>query len=100
MAITTVDKVRPVGPAMLGPQLRAVTATVASGKLTVTAAQLGLATIMGFTGSVNNASTGVGEMVYSTTDLSAPVTSVDLEVISDASDLTAAGQFTGLFWGK
>ncbi len=84
----------------LGPGFVVAHGTVhTDGKQTVTAAQLGLSTIKGFAGAVNNAGTGVGQILYSTTDMAAAVTTMDIEVIKDESTLVSGGQWTAIFWG-
>ena len=99
----TIDRkgyMKVIGGVKLGPNVVHAHGTVhTDGIQTVTAAALGLKNIRGWAGSVNNASTGVGEIVYSTTDMASAVTTMVIEVISDASALVSGGQWTALFWG-
>ncbi len=70
-----------------------------TGKITVTASQLGLKQIIGFCGGIWGAATGVGQMINSTTAyVSGGVTSIDLEMLTDASALVD-DTVSMLFWG-
>jgi hypothetical protein len=72
----------------------------ATGITTVTAAEIGLSKIIGFSASVFGASTGVGELVYSTTAYaSGGVSSILLECINDASALVDR-TVSVMFWGS
>jgi len=100
MAVNRSENVRPIGNSKCAPKQVVFHATMAAtGKLTVTAASIGLKNIRYLVGTADNATSGVGEIAYTTTDLSSPATSVDLEVITDASALVNAGQATFVAYG-
>ncbi len=71
-----------------------------TGKITITAAELGLDFIIGFSAGVWGVATGVGQFVYSTTAYVATgVTSINLELITDASTLID-DTVSLIFWGN
>lgn len=102
--ITNVLNVKTVGPGGT-LSVKQVAADIefgsgATGITTVTAAQLGLKKIIGFTAAVFGASTGVGEFVYSTTTyVAGGVETLVLECINDASALVDR-TVSMLFWGS
>ena len=102
MALTSVGLVKVVGT-KTGPYMVPFAATMgsggAAGKLTITAAQLGLTNVKYCIMSANKAGTGVGEIAYSTTDMSSAVTTFDVEVIKDESTLVSEGQLHGIAFG-
>ena len=72
---------------------------VATGKTTVTAAEVGLRLIEGFAGCPWGMTSGLGSMLTTSTEyVSGGVSSVDLELVNDASSLLNE-TVSVIFWG-
>jgi len=107
MAAGTVDRYLPIENVGVSqsPALRFVTVTTGTsanaGQVTLTAQAAGLSVIKGFAGAAWGATTGTGLLICSTTTITeAGVTSVALEVLDDASNLTASITCSLLVWGE
>jgi len=84
----------------LAPHLVAVDITLATGTETITAANVGLRRIKGFSAGVWGATTGIGFSVQTTTTFSTSgVTSLVLEAVEDDGTLGVSEKVTVLLWG-